>query len=496
MSWKKYLGLLLPLFAFMGCSDLEDTYSDYAGDGEIRYLGQCTDVTLSPGWECLNLKWTNSVDPVIAHIRVAWTINDKTEEVLLDPQTEEYSIEGLTVNDSYEVTVCGVDDEGNASLATTLYGRPYTLEHEVVLNFPQLVAKQFFVKDRLALSFSEWRSEIVSAQLIYTKADGGEGVLKLDSIFVTENPYYLLEEPISDAPVYVERTGILEGDTVELAPLELSRAAIFSAEFDNLLLARFGTEDVTVEQLQSIEEFDIDYSLTSLEDILNLPNLKVLNLGKNRYLSEEHLTYNAAASVLYGEKDASLFALKVAREVLGIEINHYNSHFFAAGELPYVNEMGNPELPALNYISMEGCQFSSTPADEEGVAHLDWLFDGNLESCWSPQQSTSWREHQLVVNLSSMTMLSGVKIVQKSFGQYASQDQAFAPSSIRVQVSSDGVNWNNATYLEEIAIGNTGGEASIIRFPEPVEAAALRFIVNDQVNYSNYGISLAEIQMF
>lgn len=496
MNWNKYLGLLLPVFFLMGCSDLEDTYSDYAGDGEIRYLGQCTDVTLSPGWECLNLKWTNSVDPVIAHIRVTWTINEETEEILLDPQTEEYSIEGLTVNDSYEVTICGVDEEGNASLATTLYGRPYTLEHEVVLNFPQLVTKQFFIKDRLALFFSEWRSEVVSAQLVYTKADGGEGVLELDSLFVTENPYYLLEDKISDVPVYVERTGILEGDTVELAPLELNRTAVFSAEFDDLLLARFGTEDVTTEQLQSISEFDIDYSMTSLEDILNLPNLQVLNLGKNRYLSEEHLSYNAAASVLYGEEAASLFALEVAHEVLGTEINHYNSHFFAAGELSYVNEMGNPELPELNYISMDGCQYSSTPADEEGVAHLDWLFDGNLESCWAPQQSTSWREHQLVVNLSSITVLNGVKIVQKSFGQYASQDKAFAPSIIRVQVSMDGINWEDATYLEEITIGNTGGEASIVRFPKPTEAAALRFIVNDQVNYSNYGVSLAEIQVF
>lgn len=37
---KKYLWLLLSIFFVAGCESLEDTYSDYAGDGAIRYLGK------------------------------------------------------------------------------------------------------------------------------------------------------------------------------------------------------------------------------------------------------------------------------------------------------------------------------------------------------------------------------------------------------------------------------------------------------------------------
>ena len=38
MTAKRYLWILFVFFALAGCDDLEDTYSDYAGDGQIRYL--------------------------------------------------------------------------------------------------------------------------------------------------------------------------------------------------------------------------------------------------------------------------------------------------------------------------------------------------------------------------------------------------------------------------------------------------------------------------
>lgn len=37
------------MFFIAGCENLEDTYSEYAGDGKIQYVGKCTDVVVSPG---------------------------------------------------------------------------------------------------------------------------------------------------------------------------------------------------------------------------------------------------------------------------------------------------------------------------------------------------------------------------------------------------------------------------------------------------------------
>ena len=55
MTAKRYLWILFVFFALAGCDDLEDTYSDYAGDGQIRYLTKCSDVKIVPGWEKLNM---------------------------------------------------------------------------------------------------------------------------------------------------------------------------------------------------------------------------------------------------------------------------------------------------------------------------------------------------------------------------------------------------------------------------------------------------------
>ena len=67
---KKYIVLFLALLALVSCESLEDTYKDYAGDGAIRYLGKCTDLSIQPGWNRLLLDWENSTDPVIDKIKI------------------------------------------------------------------------------------------------------------------------------------------------------------------------------------------------------------------------------------------------------------------------------------------------------------------------------------------------------------------------------------------------------------------------------------------
>ncbi len=79
-------------------------------------------------------------------------------------------------------------------------------------------------------------------------------------------------------------------------------------------------ENPTVEQLNSISELDINYSLNSLEDILYLPNLKRLNLAGNRYQYEPELSnYYNTTSVLYDDINRSIFALEIAHEVYGLK---------------------------------------------------------------------------------------------------------------------------------------------------------------------------------
>ena len=55
-----------------GCSEsLEDTYSDFAGDGKIRYVAKCSDLDITAGWERLIVTWVNGTDATIDKIKVA-----------------------------------------------------------------------------------------------------------------------------------------------------------------------------------------------------------------------------------------------------------------------------------------------------------------------------------------------------------------------------------------------------------------------------------------
>ena len=56
MKLNRYLWSFFILFIIGGCENLEETYSDYTGNGTIRYLGKCKDLSVSPGWQRLILK--------------------------------------------------------------------------------------------------------------------------------------------------------------------------------------------------------------------------------------------------------------------------------------------------------------------------------------------------------------------------------------------------------------------------------------------------------
>ena len=60
MRTKKYIGILLCMLTFVIACDnesLEDTYKEYAGKGEIRYLGKCNNLLVTPGWKRIIITW-------------------------------------------------------------------------------------------------------------------------------------------------------------------------------------------------------------------------------------------------------------------------------------------------------------------------------------------------------------------------------------------------------------------------------------------------------
>ena len=60
MDMSKYILMLINVLILISACEnetLEDTYREYAGDGEIRYIGKCSDVSVRPGWKKMIVKW-------------------------------------------------------------------------------------------------------------------------------------------------------------------------------------------------------------------------------------------------------------------------------------------------------------------------------------------------------------------------------------------------------------------------------------------------------
>ena len=245
---KKYIGLLFAMLVMVSCESLEDTYEDFAGNGPVRYLGKCTDLTIQPGWNRLQVRWTNSPDPVIRHIRITWSKDAMVKEELVDRETSEYDITDLE-DGSYEVTICAVDKNGNTSLESTDYGRPYTENHEMVQAFTRVISRHFFFQDRLILFFLGWEDNVNEAYLTYTKKDGTTGRLDLTKKIVNSLYYMVPEEIDLSKPVEFYRKGYISGCTDEIVfqPIELEHNKIYNADFRQDMLRQYGYESIPEE---------------------------------------------------------------------------------------------------------------------------------------------------------------------------------------------------------------------------------------------------------
>ena len=194
MKIKTYLWMLLACLACAACEDLEDTYDEFAGNGEIRYTGSCTNLQVTPGWKRLVVTWENTVDPVVVNTMVRWTLNGVADSVVLDKTATAYDITGFNgapelANETYEVVVCTIDNQGKVTPSLPRVGRPYTEAHEEIT---RLVRKQYYVGDRLVLFFTDWQGSIESAAITYTNANTNKTeTLELDSMLVSQK-YYIV----------------------------------------------------------------------------------------------------------------------------------------------------------------------------------------------------------------------------------------------------------------------------------------------------------------
>lgn len=507
---KKHINNILLAFVFLpflsGCQDLADTLKDYIGDGEIRYVGKCTDLAVSPGWKHLTVDWTNSVDPIVSHVMVRWESDALSDSVVLNAGTHEYDIKNLD-DGSYRVSVVGMDKNGNESEETFTYARPYTENHESVLAFTQVISKHFFIGNRLALAFSDWQTNVISAVLKYTKSDGDTASLNIDSKLVAKSNYLLPDVIDPSKPVTLYRRGFLAGcaDTITFAPVVLADAPVFNSDFKEFIRRTYGpgseqmTDDgeIRTDWARSVTTLELDGNFTSFNDILYMPNLKKLVLGKHRYLTEEGSKDTQRGRYTVYDAKGSAFALKTLKSLNGLEVDRYASHYYNFNLNDYYTNMGLSPLPQLSAIPLTTDMLEVSPADAAGYnSNLANLIDGKTNTFWQPAESSEEQTYTIVIDLGQPRTVSGLALVQRTFDS-SDQDTEDLPATIQVDVAGEDGVYQSATNVVEIALGRTTGETNIVPFKRglgKVRFARLR--VPGQFVRTFYRVTLAEIELY
>ena len=463
MKYTYLLGLLAVLF-LAGCEDLEDTYEDYVGDGPVRYLAKCTSVEVLSGWNRLIVSWENKLDPNREAILVHCEADGYLYDTVLDANATSCIIRGLA-DATYSVSVAARDKAGNTSLTNdeVRSGRPYTLSHEGVQGYTRGIVKHIFLGDNLVLFMGTKTDKMLEFVVHYTGTDGERHAYDVYSEGL--NTIFLRGVKASE-PVVLTRKGLLEEgpDVIPFPDVTLETNVVnLTGDFRGYLQERYGNVDVNRTNLE------LDYDLSSIEDILYFSHLEKLELGKNRYYNT---TKTMSAITVTANRKRAEECVAFMQEVIGLEVVNYGTHYGNLG-----TNAGASELPEVELMDTEGFTVENSIEDSAPDFESYMLLDNDPTTLWETVlEKGERRVYDLTIDMQEVREVKGLKIVQANV---TTSVRNYLPNAITVYVSEDGKTWTNPCSIEECRLGVCVGETKLLNFTSPRNARYIRLTVKD-----------------
>lgn len=525
------IGLFTASFV-MGCEDMEDTYDEFSGDGPIRYLGKCMDVEVASGWERLRLCWKNNLDVAVKWTKITWQAeNDKQPFVKFIERDaanidtdlmDTIYLENLS-DDIYTITVSNLSADSTESLVETVYARPYTSDHEDLRSFTRGITNFYRLGDKMVVILDESNENLKEMLLVFTGTDGQEHMWDIkehmtDSIplmpgmeeygYIARESMQLLPEEEGlgidfTKPLIVKRKGRLLSciDDItfsdEVLPLN---ERILSVGFTQWLNRNYGPNWESMDLFNTLETIELDYDMSTFQDLFYFQNLKKVILGKNRFMVEEHTDENPS----YTENYSGLMTLQFLKATRpGFTIERYNNQYFnevmesgVAEGMPYLDALQMARVLDYSLLTnMQGYDANYqympvyTPLDTTGwkITCSDttfngyskngaaWLLDNDATTCFEPGQTLGVTIFEVEIDMQTPRVLHGFKVAQPA--PETATKLAYLLPTLQIEVSINGYEWEPATYEEAgITIGDALGEITFIKIPEEYQSREVRYI--------------------
>lgn len=506
-----YITCLFAMLFVIGCEDLEDTYDEYAGDGMVRYIGKCLNVEVQPGWKRLRVSWKNNLDAAIKSVKVTCSSGDDEPLVYyIDRQNvvgDENLMDTLYIKDLknaiYTVRVSSVSVDGIESLVEEKYSRPYSEEHEDLRSFTRGIVNFYKLENKLAVCVDENNDNLKELVLIYQDLRGElrewnvkdhmDDTLALNSWLgrqpICRDYMFLLPEEDENGidfsqPLRVKRRGMLAGclDEVNFKDdiLDLNEK-IWSTSFSQLMVKNYGEN--WENEIDRIETLELDYDISTFQDLMYFPNLKKVILGKNRYMDETYAMSHASVTDQYIGL-VTLQFLMDTRENFTVE--RYNKHYFGRYnmmDIVQVYKMAGKLKRSFSLIEKGGANLNDKPSvvpldvtdwdvtcsdtvyngyKDNGAA---WLLDDDAYTYFEPGQTLEASVIEVIFDMKKEQKVHGFKVMQ--YPRNDKGDQNYLLSSIKIEFSNDGYTWELATNEDgAISIGNAPGEVTFIDIPQ------------------------------
>ena len=477
------------------CESMEDTYSEYKGDGMERYVGKCSNIKVEKGWKRLKLTWENSIDPIVKSIRITWKSDVAIDSVDISPELNTYTTQAILENKSYELNVYAVDANGNKSLSEPVYERPLSNEHEIITNFGHIENKYFYLNDKLIILWNIPNENVFDRKITYYQ-NGQPKEQELTAETLTENNgVFVIDNVDSEKDVAIYRSAKIEDciDDIVFQPYNLERGiTVLNGSFSAYIKRYYDVETISADLINSITELYLNEDIESIEDILYFPNLKKIILGGERYLHPGHNNYKAE----FKNKEISLFALNTLHAEKPFELEVYIGFYeIDPGSLNFsFSEYGLPDYSSVvNLLDTDSWVVTINFPDDNQNTDPNYLIDNDQSTVWMPdQKETESRIHEIIIDMKDSKSVKGLLFKQPEAANFL---EDYFADAITILKSEDLMNWDYVYNLVEKKIYRERGETNLIKFPDLINARYFKIIVKDQIS-TRRNICIADILPF